>query len=69
MPWWYPLIVAARYLKTEPWKLATVPQFWTDAAILALNAEAEARRSVNEPGGAASFFAQGRASRQRARSA
>lgn len=37
MPWWYPLIRAARYLGVAPWDLAKQPAVWR---IWALQAEA-----------------------------
>lgn len=48
MPWWYPLIRAARYLRVAPWDLAKQPVVWRTWALQAeaseLGAQAEIRK-------------------------
>lgn len=45
-PDWYPLIKAAKYLGVDPWELAARSQAWTNWALAAMTAEAEADESV-----------------------
>lgn len=52
MPEWYPLLQAARYLRVPPWDLADRPQWWTNIALAAQDAEAGAQkdREKRKPG-------------------
>jgi hypothetical protein len=42
MPWWYPLLRAARYLGVAPWDLAERPAVWMFRALVAERAEIRA---------------------------
>lgn len=46
MPWWYPLIRAAKYLGVAPWELARQPRFWRDRALQAEAAELGAKAEL-----------------------
>lgn len=46
-PYWYRLIVAARYLHVPPWELAQQPTWWMETAMIARNAEIEAENERN----------------------
>lgn len=43
VPGWYPLIVAARYLKVAPWELRKQSVFWVHAALMARTSEIKAQ--------------------------
>lgn len=40
IPDWYPLLMAARYLRVPPWELARRSVWWRDIALLAQEVEA-----------------------------
>jgi hypothetical protein len=48
MPWWYPLLVAARYLGVAPWELAQQPIFWKRVALQARRSEEKAQEQRNK---------------------
>lgn len=48
MPWWYPLIVAARYLGVAPWELERQPIFWKRIALQAQRSENKAHEQISK---------------------
>jgi hypothetical protein len=42
LPWWYPLLRAARYLGVPPWVLEEAPAVWMFRALAAEKAEGRA---------------------------
>jgi hypothetical protein len=45
-PDWYALLAAATYLHCQPWDLLEQSIWWRDRAIIAMNAEQSARKSI-----------------------
>lgn len=50
-PEWYALIQAAKYLGVPPWELMEQSVWWQDKALIAMTAENEAQKILNEKGG------------------
>jgi hypothetical protein len=48
MPDWYPLIVAAKYLGVPPWDLLERSVFWRDKALIAMSAEKQAKKILDQ---------------------
>lgn len=47
-PDWYGLMQAAKYIGCPPWELLSVSIWWRDKAIIAMSAEAEASKILQE---------------------
>jgi hypothetical protein len=47
MPDWYPLIVAAKYLGVPPWDLLERSVWWRDKALIAMSAEKQAKKILD----------------------
>jgi hypothetical protein len=48
VPDWYPLIQAAKYLGVAPWDLFEQGVHWQNWALIALEAEEDARHQLND---------------------
>lgn len=50
VPWWYLHIRLSQLIPAvKPWEWADAPQFWMDAATLAVNAQASAEKQLSKP--------------------
>ena len=47
---WYSHVQAAKYYNVPPWELAEAGLWWKDIAIKCINAEAQARKSLEQTG-------------------
>ena len=45
---YYSLIQAAKYLNVSPWDLMEQPTFWKEKALIAMEAESEARDAIEK---------------------
>jgi hypothetical protein len=45
-PDWYTVIQAAKYVNVSPWALMEQPVWWFDKIVIAMNAEASAKKTL-----------------------
>lgn len=48
LPDYYTTLKVARYLRVPPWELVTQPQYWTQAALITMQADAEIKAKHQE---------------------